>query len=119
MKALPDKNYILWLMILLAVFAVIVINRIGFHVPAFNEEAIQFLLPPSPFNQEDSIFQPSTAADFKRESIKEPRYRSENPLYFRVLFGKEAANPMLGVVDESEGMAGGYDVMECICNTCK
>lgn len=116
MKALPDKNYLLWLTILLAIVAVIVINRVGFHgpVPGFNEEAINSLLqetePAALFNQQDSIFQPSTAADFKRESIKEPRYGSKRPLYFRVLFGKEGTNPMLCVVDESEGTGDGYDV---------
>jgi hypothetical protein len=116
MKALQDKDRIMWLLMLLAVVAVIVIYRVGFQipVPAFNQKAIQSIEQEAeqagPFNQEDSIFQPSTAVDFKRESIKEPRYRSKYPLYFRVLFGKEAANPMLGVVDESEGTAEGYDV---------
>jgi hypothetical protein len=112
MKALSDKNYILWLTILLAVVAVIVIYRVGFKrpIPAFNEEAMQFLMPADPFDKQDSTFQPTTAADFKRDSIKEPRYGSKSPLYFRVLFGKEGANPMLGVVDESGGSGNGYDV---------
>lgn len=112
MKALPDKNYVLLLMVFLAVYAGIFIYRIGFHrsVPGFNQEAIQSLLPAEPFSQEDLIFKPNTEADFKRESIKEPRYGSKNPLYFRVLFGKEAANPMLGVLDESEGTGDGYNV---------
>ena len=116
MKALPDKDRIQWLLMLIAVVVVIVIYRIGFQrpVPGFNEEAIKSLQqetePAAPFNRQDSIFQPSTAADFKRESIKEPRYYSEHPLYFRVLFGKEGANPMLGVVDESGGSGAGYDI---------
>jgi len=114
MKALPDKNYILWLTILLAVVAVIAINRIGFQRPVsgFNQKAVQSLPQGDEpaFNQQDSNFQSTTAADFNRESIKEPRYYSKNPLYFRVLFGKEAANPMLGVVDESKGTGDGYDV---------
>ncbi|MHC4203310.1 MAG: hypothetical protein ACYSTT_01555 [Planctomycetota bacterium] len=113
MKALPAKNYILLLIILLVAVVLIVINRLGIYrpVPAFNEEAIPSLLPPSPFNQQDLIFEPTTVADFKRESIKEPRYSSKKPLYFRVLFGKEAANPMLGVIDESAGTAEGYDIV--------
>jgi hypothetical protein len=116
MKALPDKNYILWLTILLVIVAVIAINRIGFHkpVPGFNQKAVQSLQqeiePVTPFNQQDLIFEPTTAADFKRDSIKESKYGSKNPLYFRVLFGKEGTNPMLGVVDESEGTGDGYDV---------
>jgi len=41
MKVLPDKNNIPWLLMLIAVFATIVIYRVGFHtpIPAFNEEA--------------------------------------------------------------------------------
>ena len=116
MKALQDKYRIMWLLVLLAVVAVIVIYRVGFQipVPAFNQKAIQSLQqetePAGPFNQQDLIFEPTSVADFKRDSIKEPRYDSKNPLYFRVLFGKDAANPMLGVVDESKGTGTGYDV---------
>jgi hypothetical protein len=116
MKALPDKDRIMWLVALIAILGGIVFYRIGFYrsVPGFNQQAVQSLLletkPAEPFSQEDLIFKPTTTADFKRESIKEPRYGSNNPLYFRVLFGKEAANPMLGVVDESQGTGAGYDV---------
>jgi len=119
MKALSGKDRIMWLLIFIAVVSVIVRYgiKVGFHrpVPGFNQKAIQSLQqetePAGPFNQQDSIYEPSTAADFKRESIKEPRYRSKHPLYFRVLFGKEAANPMLGVVDETGGTGDGYDVV--------
>jgi hypothetical protein len=116
MKALSDKNRIMWLVALIAILAGIIFYRIGFHrsVPGFNQKAVQSLLqekkPAEPFSQEDLIFEPTTTADFKRESIKEPRYGSKNPLYFRLVFGKEAANPMLGVVDESQGTGAGYDV---------
>ena len=116
MKALPDKDRIMWLVVLIAIIAGIVIYRIGFHrpVPGFNRQAVQSLLqekePAEPFSQEDLIFKPTTAADFKRDSVKELRYDSKNPLYFRVLFGKEAAITMLGVVDESQGTGAGYDV---------
>ena len=114
MKADPDKNRMMLLLMLLAFVVVIAIYRIGFQrpVPGFNQKAIQSLQQEAEpaFNQQDSNFQSSTAADFNRESIKEPRYSSKRPLYFRVLFGKEAANPMLGVVDESKGTAEGYDV---------
>lgn len=117
MKALPDKDRIMWLVALIAIIVGILFCRIGFHrsVPGFNQKAVQSLLqelePAEPFSQEDLIFKPTTAADFKRESIMEPRYDSKNPLYFRVLFGKDAANLMLGVVDESHGTGVGYDVV--------
>ncbi len=65
MKALQDKNRILWLL-LLTVLLAIAIYLIGFH--------------------------------------------SERPLYFRVVFGKEGKNSMLGVVYDSGGTGAGYDV---------
>jgi len=39
MKVLPDKNRILWLLMLIVVVEAIVIYRIGLHIPvqAFNE----------------------------------------------------------------------------------
>jgi hypothetical protein len=112
MIILPDKDRIPWLLLLIVFIAIILLDRVGFHrpVPGFNEKAIQSLIPTSPFAQQDLDFQQTTAADFKRNSIKEPLYGSKNPLYFRVLFGKEAAHPMLGVVDESKGTGAGYDM---------
>jgi len=128
MKALQDKNRILWLLMLLAVVAAILIYRIGFHipVPGFNEEAVRSLLensrqqeaetkpnkaePAASVNLPESVFQLSHAVDLRRELPTERRYRSERPLYFRVVFGKEGKNPMLGVVDESGGTGAGYDV---------
>jgi hypothetical protein len=44
---------------------------------------------------------------------KAPRERqlvSAKPIYFRVVFGKDRANSMLGVIDESRGSGTGYDV---------
>lgn len=128
MKDLQDKNRILWLLMLLAVVAAILIYRIGFHipVPGFNEEAVRSLLensrqqeaemkpnkaePAASVDPPESVFQLSHAVDLRRELPKEPRYGSERPLYFRVVFGKEGKNPMLGVVDESGGTGAGYDV---------
>jgi len=124
MKFLPDKNNIPWLWILLAVVAAIVIYRIGFHtpVPGFDQEALKSLglqetetkpdkAEPAPsMDPPEPVFQPSYAADLGRQPLKEPRYGSEHPLYFRVVFGKEGKNPMLGVVDESGGTDAGYDV---------
>jgi len=115
MKVLPDKNNITWLLILLAVVAAIVIYRIGFHtpVPGFNQEALKSLglqvIETQP-DRAEPVFQTSYAVDLMREPLKEPRYGSERPLYFCVVFGKEGKNPMLGVVDESGGTDAGYDV---------
>lgn len=127
MKALQDKNRILWLLLLITVLLAIAIYRIGFHipVPGFNEEAVTSLEkryqqevetkpngtePAASVDPPESVFQPSHAVDLRRELPKEPRYGSERPLYFRVVFGKEGKNPMLGVVDESGGTGAGYDV---------
>lgn len=125
MKFLTDKNHILWLLMLIAVVVAIVIYRIGFPVPDFNEKAVTSLEnsrqqeaesksnkaePAASVDPPEPVFQPSHAADLGRKLPKEPRYGSKRPLYFRVVFGKEGKNPMLGVVDESGGTGAGYDV---------
>jgi hypothetical protein len=115
MKFLPDKNNIPWLLMLIAVVAAILIYRVGFHtpVPGFNEEALKSLGLQVTETQQDKaepVFQTSYAVDLMRQPLKEPRYGSEHPLYFVVVFGKEGKNPMLGVVDESGGTDAGYDV---------
>jgi len=127
-NVLPEKNRIPWLFILIAVFAAIVIYRVGFHipVPSFDEEALKSLQNSHPQEAEtkpdkaepaasvdppESVIEPSYADDLSREPLKEPRYGSKRPLYFRVVFGKEGKNPMLGVVDESGGTGAGYDVV--------
>jgi len=115
MKVLPDKNDFPWLLILLAVVAVIVIHRVGFYnpVPGFNEEALKSLGLQETETQPEKTepaFQTSYAVDLMKEPLKEPRYGSGHPLYFCVVFGKEGKNPMLGVVDESAGTDAGYDV---------
>ncbi len=115
MKFLPDKNNIPWLWLLIAVVAAIVIYRIGFHipVPGFDEEALKSLGLQETETKQDKaepVFQTSYAVDLMREPLKEPRYGSERPLYFCVVFGKDGKNPMLGVVDESGGTGTGYDV---------
>lgn len=51
------------------------------------------------------------ASRSKTRVPKEPKYRSENPLYFRLAFGKMFADSMLGVMDESNGSGSGYDVV--------
>ncbi len=115
MKVLQDKNRILWVLMLIAVVLAIVIYRMGFlfSVPGFNEEAEtkqNQSEPAASVNSPESVFQPSHAADLRGRLSKEPRYGSEHPLYFRVVFGEEGNNSMLGVVDESAGTGAGYDV---------
>jgi hypothetical protein len=115
MKFLPDKNNIPWLLMLIAAVAAIVIYRVGFHtpVPGFNQEAAKSLGLQETETQPDKaepVFRTSYAVDLMREPLKEPRYGSQHPLYFCVVFGKEGKNPMLGVVDESGGTDAGYDV---------
>ena len=115
MKVLKDKNRILLVLMLIAVVVVIVIYRMGFlfSVPGFNEEAEtkqNQAEPAASVNSPESVFQPSHAADLRGGLSKEPRYGSEHPLYFRVVFGEEGNNSMLGVVDESGGTGAGYDV---------
>lgn len=50
MRVLPDKNRVVWLLMLLAVIAAIGIYRAGFHipVPGFNEEAVRSLQNSAP-----------------------------------------------------------------------
>ena len=127
MKVLQDKNRILLVLMLIAVVVVIVIYRMGFlfSVPGFNEEAVKSLEisrqqeaetkqnqaePAASVNSPESVFQPSHAADLRGGLSKEPQYGSEHPLYFRVVFGIEGKNSMLGVIDESAGTGAGYDV---------
>ncbi len=128
MKFFTDKNHIFWLLMLIAVVVVIVIYRIGFlrPVPGFNEEALRSVLdnsgrqeiekktnqaePDGSANFSDSVFQPSQAIEHTWELQKEPRYGSQQPLYFCVVLGKEGTKSMLGVVDESAGTGTGYDV---------
>ena len=124
MKFLTDKNHILWMLVLIAVLAAIIIYRIGFPVPGTNEKAVTSLennrqqeakTKPNQagqvgsVNSSESLFQPSHAADPRQELPKEHRYRSEHPLYFRVVCGKEGKKSMLGVIDESGGTGTGYD----------
>ncbi|MBN2180993.1 MAG: hypothetical protein JW715_03705 [Sedimentisphaerales bacterium] len=111
MKFLPEKKIIPWLLILIAVVAAIVIYRFGFHTPVrgFNEEALKSLTE-TKLDKAEPVFQTSYAVELMREPPEEPRYGSEKPLYFCVVFGKEGKNPMLCVVDESAGTGTGYDV---------
>ncbi len=123
MKVLQDKNRILWVLMLIAVVVAIVIYRMGllFSVPGFNEEAVKSLEisrqqeAETKQNQAEPAAsvnspEPSHAADLRGGLSKEPQYGSEHPLYFRVVFGEEGNNSMLGIVDESGGTGTGYDV---------
>jgi hypothetical protein len=127
MKALEDKNRVLWLLLLLAVLSAIAVYRIGFHipVPGFNEEAVTSLKqgqsqeaqtkpngaePATSTDSPESVLQPSHTADLRQERLTQRRYRSQNPLYFCVAFRAEGGDSMLGVIDESGGTSAGYDI---------
>jgi hypothetical protein len=47
----------------------------------------------------------------KPTSLKEPAYRSEHPLYFRIAFGSSQERSMLCVLDEGEGAGTGYSTV--------
>jgi hypothetical protein len=132
MKALKGEMHALWLVALIAFVTAIVIYRVGFHraVPAFDEEAIRSLKnqepqevqtqpkqepPPAPKEEsqpapKEPALQTPQSADLKSEKVKERRYRSERPLYFRVVFGQEGNGSILGVLDETGGTGSGYNV---------
>jgi hypothetical protein len=124
MKARKGKTHVLWLVAFVAVIAGIAIYRIGFHSPepGFEEEIVQSLQDRDSQEvqthpKEDQLTTPPESAsqlpqtaDLKLEQLKERRCRSENPLYFRVVFGEEGDYSTLGVLDESGGMGTGYDV---------
>ncbi|MEJ2703638.1 MAG: hypothetical protein P8Z79_14465 [Sedimentisphaerales bacterium] len=133
MKALQDKNVVFWLLVFLGIFLGFAIYRIGFHrpVPASDEEAVQSLKnqklqevqtqpkeeSPSAPKEEPSVGPQESApqtpqtADLKSQQVNERQYSSENPLYFRAVFGEASDHSTLGVLDESGGTATGYDVV--------
>ncbi len=90
MNAHQDKKGIPWL---LTVFGVIAVSLLLINV----------LNTPS---HEGNGVAPLTEADLSRES---PQDGSKDPLYFRVVFGDDDANSMLGKV-EASGAGTGYDV---------
>lgn len=124
MKAFKGKIHTLWLVALIAVVAAIAIYRVGFlrPVPGFDEEAFESLKNQKPqevqtqpkkepsAGPQESMFQTPQTADLKPEQVKDRQYRSEHPLYFRVVFGNEGDHSTLGVLDESGGTGSGYDV---------
>jgi len=120
MKALQDKKRVLGLLLLVGVLSAIAIYRIGFHipVPGFDEEALkspeqghsQEAEPAASADPPGPVFQPPAAADPRRELPAERPYRSDHPFYFRVAFGAEGADSMLGMIDESAGTGTGYNV---------
>ena len=121
MKALQGKNHILWLLALIAIVSAIAIYRMG-TVPAYDEKAVTSDQPPPQETQTkpnatepavsagspDPALQPSHPAVLKLPT--ERRYHSERPLYFRVVFGQEGNDSMLGVLDESGGKDSGYNI---------
>jgi hypothetical protein len=133
MKAQKGRIQALWLLVLFAIVAAIAFYRIGFRrpVPAFDEKAAQSLKdqklqevqtqpkeesPPAPKEEpsagpQESAPQVPQTADLKPEQVKDRQYSSENPLYFRVVFGEQGDHSTLGVIDESGGTGAGYDIV--------
>jgi hypothetical protein len=120
MKSHIDKNHILWLLMIIAALVALAIYRIGFFssVPGFDEEKLKSIqnndsqqekTAPSGSSQE-SEFQTSPTDDLKKQQPKQSANSLRNPKYFRVVFGKEGKNSMLGVIKESEGTHDGYNV---------
>ena len=115
-----DVTRTLRLVALVALIAVIAFYRFGFKIPvkAFDEEALKSLedhnsqeTPTPPIKATpESAFQPPRPADVKPEQVTDRQCRSENALYFRVVFGEEGDTSTLGVLDESGGTGAGYDV---------
>jgi hypothetical protein len=125
MKALQDKNRILWLVLLIGIVAALAIYRMGIPVPAYNDQAVTSPEQPPPQETQtksneaepavsaespEPALQPSDTTDSRLERPTERRYCSERPLYFRVVFGQESNDSMLGVLDESGGSDSGYNV---------
>ena len=119
------KNVILSIFALIAIVSIIAIYRMDVPEPARNEKAVTSPepLPPQevrtrPKETEPAVsagspepaLQPSPPADPMPKPPTERRYRSERPLYFRVVFGQEGNDSMLGVLDESGGTDSGYNV---------
>jgi hypothetical protein len=119
MKILADKNRILWLLMIIAALVAIVIYRIDFRspVPGFDKEAAKPLQGNVPHEEKpsasasslDSEFQAPTS-DLKQQFPKQPTNDLRSPKYFRVVFGKDRTDSMLGVIKESTGSGDGYNV---------
>ncbi len=120
MKILADKNRVLWVLIIIAALVAIVIYRMDFHspVPGFDEEAAKPLQgndkqeekPSASASSLESESQAPPAADLKQQLPKQPTNDLRSPKYFRVVFGEEGENSMLGVIKESAGAGDGYNV---------
>jgi hypothetical protein len=121
MKALKDNTHLLWLVALVSVIAAIAFYRFGFKIPvkAFNEEKMKSIEDrdsqeaPTPSKEDpplESTFQSPWTIDLKLEQPKEPLYVSNNPRFFRVVFGEKGDHSMLGVLDETGGTGAGYNV---------
>ncbi|MFC1634892.1 hypothetical protein ACFL5Z_08620 [Planctomycetota bacterium] len=123
MKAHQNKNVIQWLITLMVIVAAIVFYRVGFRrsVPGFDEEAIKSLeqkyseaqtkpAEAEPDASPKSAFQPPQTADLTLEQLKDRQTLSENPLYFRAVFGEQGNTSTLGILDETGGTGAGYDV---------
>lgn len=123
MKAAQYKNRVLWLVLLVGILSALAVYRIGFHrpVPGFRPEIVKSLQgqsqtqprkseSPASVDPPQSVLQPSHPADSSLELPAQGPYRSQHPLYFRIVFGEQGNKSTLGVIDESGGTGTGYDV---------
>jgi hypothetical protein len=113
MKFQTGKIQFLWALVFIVVLASILIFRTAFlhPVPEFDESKMKAnqAEPSGSVNTGESVFQSSEPVEHTWELQKEPRYGSEQPLYFCVVFGEDGKQSMLGIVDESGGTGTGYD----------
>jgi hypothetical protein len=118
MRIPQGKNNIGRLLAVFFVIAAIVIYLAAFHNPSADdskeastsrEDRTQGEAETTPNETEPAIESPKVT-DPGRELLKDRQYASKNPLYFRVVFGREGTTSTLGVIDESSGTGTGYDV---------
>jgi hypothetical protein len=127
MKDPRQKSGIQWLLMAFAVIAVVLVIRavgrnLATEIPgeamASTEIEIQKEANPAPIETEKddlaAFYEPvaelTDVAKPNRKTPKLPNFKSEKPLYFRLVFGEKGANPMLGAFDESSGTGTGYSV---------
>jgi hypothetical protein len=121
------KNGMHWLLILLVVAVAVVFLTKALNNPSAEEAEDEMTPaegvlrgesePPSSemevadsAKSPDLAIRPDPVADSQRELPTDRTYRSEKPLYFRIVFGQDGTDSALGVLEESGGTGTGYNV---------
>jgi len=100
MKATQPKNGMQWLLVVFVVGGAILLLRNTLKSPSPGG--------PAPERQQET--EPVQAeADLDQEPAQDPEDGPKDPLYFRMVFGDEGTNSMLGKL-ESSGADTGYDL---------